>query len=124
MHGDDDEPHASRIIATVPAQAARTYPRRYRRTKKPRGPRTWRTREDPFADVWSELRLQLELNPAQTAKDLLQDLKKRRPGQFREAQLRTLQRRVREWRLQQLYWEDLLTANHFNHSDSDAGRTR
>ncbi len=40
MHGDDDEPHASRIIAAVPAQAARTYPRRYRRTKKPRGPRT------------------------------------------------------------------------------------
>lgn len=116
MRGDDDQPHARRIIATVPAQAARTYPRRYRRTKKPRGPRTWRTREDPFADIWSELRVQLELNPAQTAKDLLQDLQKRRPGRFRDGQLRTLQRRVREWRLQQLYWQDLLHQEAFSQS--------
>jgi hypothetical protein len=78
--------------------------------------RTWRTREDPFADIWSELRVQLELNPAQTAKDLLQDLQKRRPGRFRDGQLRTLQRRVREWRLQQLYWQDLLHREAFSQS--------
>lgn len=38
--------------------------RHYRRTDKPgkqTGPRTWRTRKDPFESVWSELRLQLTL---------------------------------------------------------------
>ena len=124
MHGADDESHTSPIVATVAAQTGRTYPRRYRRTKKPRAPRTWRTREDPFADIWSELRLQLELNPAQTAKDLLQDLQKRRPGQFKDGHLRTLQRRVREWRLQQLYWEDILHRESLQPaSDSEAART-
>ena len=48
--------------------AKREGPRRYRRTRKPRAPRTWRTRKDPFAEVWTELRLRLEINPAQTAK--------------------------------------------------------
>ena len=30
-----------------------SYPRKYRRTKKARGPRTYRTRPDPFAEVWA-----------------------------------------------------------------------
>ena len=78
-------------------------PRRYRRTKKPRAPRTWRTRKDPFAEVWKELRLRLEINPAQTAKALFQDLQRRYPGRFPDGQVRTLQRRVRDWRRKQLY---------------------
>ena len=65
--------------------------RRYRRTKKPR---TWRTRKDPFAEVWPEVRVQLEVNPAQTAKALFVGLQQRYPGRFFDGQLRTLQRRV------------------------------
>ena len=75
-------------------------PRRYRKTKKAR---YWRTREDPFAGVWREIRLRLEVNPAQTAKDLFEDLQMRHPGEFHSGQLRTMQRRVREWRRQHLY---------------------
>lgn len=78
-------------------------PRRYRRTKKPRAPRTWRTRQDAFAEVWTEIRLRLEINPAQTAQALFLDLQRRHPGRFQEGQLRTLQRRVREWRRKRLY---------------------
>ena len=74
--------------------------RRYRRTKKPR---TWRTRKDPFAEVWPEVRVQLEANPAQTAKALFVGLQQRYPGRFFDGQLRTLQRRVRDWRREQLY---------------------
>ena len=74
--------------------------RRYRRTKKPR---TWRTRKDPFAEVWPEVRVQLEVNPAQTAKALFVGLQQRYPGRFFDGQLRTLQRRVRDWRREQLY---------------------
>ena len=68
--------------------------RRYRRTKKPRAPRTWRTRKDAFAEVWTEIRLRLEINPAQTAQELFLDLQCRYPRRFQDGQLRTLQRRV------------------------------
>jgi hypothetical protein len=44
----------------------------------------------------------VELNPELTAKSLLNNLLKVNPGQFTFDQLRTLQRRVAEWRKQQL----------------------
>lgn len=62
------------------------------------GPRTWRTRKDPFDGVWPEILLWLQGNPEATAKSLLDRLHRERPGQFPEGQLRTLQRRIREWR--------------------------
>ena len=68
-----------------------------------KAPRWWRTREDPFADVWqSEVVPQLEAD----TKGRLQVLKlfawlcRRHPGRFQAGQLRTLQRRVHEWRAQ------------------------
>jgi len=61
-------------------------------------PRTWRTREDPFQDVWPELRDQLERNPGLQAMTLFADLLRRFPGRFADGQLRTLQRKIRVWR--------------------------
>jgi hypothetical protein len=72
--------------------------RRYRRSPRKLGPRTYRTRPDPFADVWDEVRAELEAQPERTAKATFQALQSRYPGQFPDVQLRTLQRRVREWR--------------------------
>jgi hypothetical protein len=66
-----------------------------------RKPRQWRTRPDPFAEVWqSELVPLLERDEERVleAQTLLGELEKRRPGCFSALQLRTLQRRVREWR--------------------------
>ncbi len=40
----------------------------------------------------------LQSEPEATAKSLLERLEQAYPGQFPEGQLRTLQRRVREWR--------------------------
>jgi hypothetical protein len=60
--------------------------------------RPWRTRNDPFADVWPQLEEQLRLNPGLEAKTLFDDLQRRHPGQFADGQLRTLQRRVKQWR--------------------------
>lgn len=71
----------------------------YRRTK-PRTPRTYRTRPDPFAAVWEEICTHLETAPEQTAKSLFAELQQRYPGQYPEGQLRTLQRRVKAWRAQ------------------------
>jgi hypothetical protein len=61
-------------------------------------PHDWRTRKDPFEGVWSEVLLWLQENPDATAKSLFERLGRAYPGRFPEGQLRTLQRRVREWR--------------------------
>ncbi len=61
-------------------------------------PRTWRTREDPFQEVWPDLRDLLERNPGLQAKTLFEDLQRRFPGRFADAQRRTLQRRIKAWR--------------------------
>ena len=59
---------------------------------------TWRTRPDPFADTWPEVRSHLEVNPALEAKTLFAHLQRKYPGRFQDGQLRTLQRRVKIWR--------------------------
>ena len=61
-------------------------------------PRTWRTHDDIFADVWDEVRKKLELNPGLEAKTLFQDLQRRYTGRFADGQLRSFQRRVKHWR--------------------------
>jgi len=61
-------------------------------------PHTWRTRGDPFDEVWGELRPYLELNPGLEAKTLFDHLQRRYPGRFSDGQVRTLQRKVRRWR--------------------------
>jgi hypothetical protein len=59
---------------------------------------TWRSREDPFSEVWEEVNDKLEINPGLEAKTLFEDLQRRYPGRFADGQLRTLQRRVKIWR--------------------------
>jgi hypothetical protein len=61
-------------------------------------PRAWRTREDPFQEVWPELRDLLEVNPRLQAKTLFEDLQRRFPGRFADSQLRTLQRKIKAWK--------------------------
>jgi len=63
-----------------------------------RAEHTWRTRPDPFAAVWEEVRGLLEINPGLQAKTLFQELQRRYPGRFQDGQLRTLQRQVKVWR--------------------------
>jgi Mu transposase, C-terminal domain len=59
---------------------------------------SWRTREDPFEEVWPGLEEKLRINPGLEAKTLFEDLQRRYPGRFGDGQLRTLQRRVKIWR--------------------------
>lgn len=58
----------------------------------------WRTRSDPFAEVWEEVRERLSVHPGLEAKTLLADLQRRYPGRFSDGHLRTLQRRIKRWR--------------------------
>ena len=64
-------------------------------------PRSWRTREDPFVADWAEIVSRLSDAPELEAKTLLEDLEARKPGAYSEGQLRTLQRRIRQWRAQE-----------------------
>jgi len=64
-------------------------------------PRDWRTRPDPFADVWTaELVPLLEKDDERVleARTLMAELEKKHAGRFSEGQIRTLQRRMRDWR--------------------------
>src|SRR5579872_7145847 len=65
-----------------------------------RTPRSWRTRIDPLADVWESEVVPLlrgdEVGALQ-ATTIIQLLEERQPGRYGAAQLRTLQRRVRDW---------------------------
>lgn len=64
----------------------------------PKPPRDWRTRVDPFESAWPLVRRWLEAEPDRTAKELFERLQVDQPGSFADGQIRTLQRRVQEWR--------------------------
>lgn len=96
--------NTEKALATAAAKAgmdektARKYLRLRKVPSEVKGEHTWRTREDPFAEVWDEMRVKLGLNPGLEVKTLFEDLQRRYPGQFADGQLRTLQRKVKRWR--------------------------
>jgi hypothetical protein len=61
-------------------------------------PRAWRTRVDPFESVWPRIQGWLEAEPDRTPKEIFERLLCDAPGSFTDGQIRTLQRRVKEWR--------------------------
>ena len=65
--------------------------------------RYWRTRRDPFEKVWPTILEWLDTTPDQTGKDIFMRLQVEFPGEVTRAQLRTLQRRVKQWRNQMAY---------------------
>ena len=60
--------------------------------------RSYRTRPDPFESDWGELEQMLKEAPELEAKTLFDWLGERNSGKYQEGQLRTLQRRVSNWR--------------------------
>lgn len=67
--------------------------------RKEPGERHWRTRQDPFAEVWdSELVPLLEADAGLTGITLWEYLDDQYPGRYPEKYLRTLQRRLKQWR--------------------------
>ena len=65
---------------------------------KVRGPRHWRTRKDPFEGVWGAVLVWLQAEPDATGEALMARLQSECPDRFTGAQLRTMQRRAKEWR--------------------------
>lgn len=61
--------------------------------------RSWRTRCDPLAAVWdAEVVPLLQAHAQLNAVTLLEELQRRHPGDYDGGVLRTLQRRMRQWR--------------------------
>jgi hypothetical protein len=84
--------------AGMDPKTARKYVRSGIVPSQARPERTWRTRSDPFEEVWDELRETLTALPGIEAITLFSDLQCRYPGRFQDGQLRTLQRRIKVWR--------------------------
>jgi hypothetical protein len=66
--------------------------------KSGQAPRTWRTRNDPFNANWAEVEAHLKDAPELQAKSLFEWFQEQHPGIYGEGQLRSFQRRVRQWR--------------------------
>lgn len=99
MQGKTQE--AAAAAAGITAKTARKWEEGPLPSSTARAPRDWRTRPDPFAEVWDEHVLPLleaDKKGKLQAKTVLKELRERRPGQFKPGQLRTLQRRIRHWR--------------------------
>ena len=84
--------------AGMDPKTARKYLRARRLPSEMRQKHTWRTRPDPFAEVWKEVEQVLKVEPGLQAKTLFEYLQERQPGRFSEGQVRTLQRRIKTWR--------------------------
>lgn len=68
---------------------------------EPRKPREWRTRADPLDEVWTSIVVPLlkgDIDGKLQGTTILEHLKEVKPGEVDDSQLRTLQRRLREWR--------------------------
>ncbi len=71
-----------------------------KRTPPQQKARKWRTRKDPLQKVWSdELEPMLSEIPNLQAITLLEHLQMKYPGEYEDSVLRTLQRRVKQWRI-------------------------
>ena len=102
---DWTQQEASLTLAAAKAGMDRKTARKYRQAQRlpsqirdQAGGRGYRTRTDPFVEVWGEVEALLEQASGWEAKTLFEELQRRYPGRFGAGQLRTLQRRIKHWR--------------------------
>jgi len=84
--------------AGMDEKTARKYARLGKLPSELRGAHAWRTRPDAFEGVWPEVLEFLKDNAGLEAKTLFEHLQRTYPGRFQDGQLRTFQRRVKDWR--------------------------
>jgi len=68
--------------AGMDAKTARKYLADTRLPRERLPERRWRTRPDPFEQVWEEVRRQIDANPGLEAKTLFEALQRECPGEF------------------------------------------
>ncbi len=108
--------------AGVSAKTARKYLALNRLPSQLKTEHTWSTHEDVFADIWPEAVKFLENNTGIEAKSLFQHLQHQHRGKFKNNQLRTFQRRVKDWKIlygpaQEIYFPQDYKPGQFGASD-------
>ena len=91
---------SSAMKADISRPTARKYLEAQRPPDRLQVKHTWRTRADPLAAVWPQVEAMLLQAPELEAKTLLEHFTAREPWNISTRHLRTLQRRVSRWRLQ------------------------
>ena len=66
-----------------------------------RADRDWSTRQNPFEEVWGEIKEMLDINPGLEAKTIFEHLQQKYSDKFTQGQLRTLQRHVKIYKAQE-----------------------
>jgi transposase len=61
-------------------------------------PHVWKTRKDVFTEHWNEIEKMLETSPRLQGRTVMGYLIKKYPNHYQQKHLRTLQRRIRNWR--------------------------
>jgi transposase len=89
---------ASAAKAGMDVKTARKYIKAGKLPSELKKQHTWMTHKDAFTKVWPEIEMLLESSPGLQAKTVLHYLQQAYPGEFKDSQLRTLQRRFRNWR--------------------------
>lgn len=87
------------LRAGMDRKTARKYLKAGTLPSQSKEPRTWRTREDPFDDDWSQVAEMLEHAPELEGKALFEYLLTKQVDRYKPGQLRTFQRRVKQWRV-------------------------
>ena len=80
-------------------KTARKYLKSGRLPSQLKEERSWKTRKDPFEEVWPEVEQMLNTDESLLAKTIFEYFCRTRPGMFQEGQLRTLQRKMKRWRV-------------------------
>ena len=92
----------SQVTAAVKAGMSERTARKYAHSgaipSQAKAPHTWRTRVDPFAEVWPEIEALLRQDGGLQAKTIWAELNQRHENRFSVGQLRTLQRKLLSWR--------------------------
>jgi hypothetical protein len=83
---------------------------------------TWRTRKDPFEDIWDEAERYLKRDFSLQAKTVFDFFQRQYPGRFSDGQLRTLQRRFKTWKAlngapKEVYFDQVYEPGEFCESD-------
>ncbi len=89
---------ASARMASMDNKTARSYRDDERLPSQRKTPRQYRTRTDPFVEVWTDVEQLLQAEPRLKAKTLFDDLLAKHPGMFEDSTRRTFERRGANWR--------------------------
>lgn len=84
--------------AWMDRKTARKYLKAFRLPSELKSQKRWRNRPDAFAEDWPGIVEFLKAAPELEAKSLFEHLMEQRPGAYNGKELRTLQRRIKDWR--------------------------